>query len=173
MTSMTNFDRAFVELLGHEGGYSNDPKDPGGETNWGITVAVARENGYVGAMKDMDQSVAKQIYAKKYWIPAFDLLPYALAFQVFDGAVNSSVAQSVRWLQRAVDFAGDGDLGDLADDGDLGPITLKATQAAELRSVIMLYNAERLMFMTKLSNWPHASKGWSRRISNNLRKGAR
>ena len=60
---MNNFNRAFTELLGNEGGYSNNPNDPGGETNWGITLAVARANGYVGAMKDMDQSFAKRIYA--------------------------------------------------------------------------------------------------------------
>lgn len=62
---MRNFDKAFVELLGNEGSYSNDPHDPGGETMWGITIAVARENGYVGAMKDMDQSIAKTIYADR------------------------------------------------------------------------------------------------------------
>lgn len=166
-----NFDHAFAELLGNEGGYSNDPNDPGGETNWGITIAVARENGYIGSMKDMDQSVAKAIYAKKYWQPAFDQLPYQIAFQVFDGAVNSGVEQAVRWLQRAADLAADGDLGDVADDGHLGPLSLKAVEAADPVKLIMLYNSERLMFMTKLSNWPSAGKGWARRISNNLKKG--
>lgn len=161
---MSNFDQAFVELIGNEGGYSNDPSDPGGETNWGITVAVARENGYVGAMKDMDQSVAKAIYAKKYWQPTFDQLPYSVAFQVFDGAVNSGVEQAARWLQRA---AG------VADDGHLGPISMAAIAATDTAKLVMLFNAERLMFMTKLSNWPSAGKGWARRISNNLMKGAK
>jgi len=160
---MTNFDRAFTELLGNEGGYSNHPDDPGGETNWGITVAVARENGYVGAMKDMDQTVAKAIYAKRYWLPAFDALPYPVAFQVFDGVVNSGIGQAVRWLQRAVG---------VADDGKLGPITLTAVAALPVGSVVLAFNAERLTFMTNLSTWPSFGKGWARRIAGNLKKGA-
>ncbi len=160
---MSNFDRAFADLLGHEGGYSDNPSDPGGETNWGVTVAVARENGFVGAMKDMDQSVAKTIYAKKYWQPAFDELPYSVAFQVFDAAVNSGQGQAVRWLQRAVGAA---------DDGRLGPATLKAVQAADPTKLVLLFNAERLLFMTNLSTWSSFGKGWARRVANNMRKGA-
>src|SRR3990167_5581215 len=160
---MSNFDRAFTELLGNEGGYSNDPNDPGGETNWGITVVVARENGHICPMKDMDQSVAKAIYAKKYWLAAFDQLPYPIAFQVFDAAVNSGVGQAVRWLQRSIS---------VADDGKLGPITLQAIQTADTAKLVMLFNAERLMFMTNLSTWGNFGKGWARRIATNLKKGA-
>lgn len=158
-----NFDRAFTDLLGHEGGYVNNPADPGGETNWGVTVAVARENGYVGPMKDMDQSVAKTIYTRKYWLPEFDSLPYPVAFQVFDAAVNSGVGQAVRWLQRAVG---------VADDGRLGPVTLSAIRAADASKLVMLFNAERLMFMTNLSTWGSFGKGWARRVATNLKKGA-
>lgn len=160
---MSNFDQAFTELLGHEGGYSNNPADPGGETNWGVTVAVARENGYVGPMKDMDQSVAKTIYSRKYWLPAFDQLPYQVAFQVFDAAVNSGVGQAVRWLQRTVGTA---------DDGKLGPITLAAAKEVDPLKLVLLFNAERLMFMTNLSTWSSFSKGWARRVAINLKKGA-
>lgn len=159
---MRNFDKAFVELLGNEGGYSNDHHDPGGETMWGITIAVARENGYVGAMKDMDQSIAKTIYERKYWLPSFDQLPYAVAFQVFDGAVNSGVGQSVRWLQRTLG---------VADDGKLGPVSLDAAIKSDPLKLVLGFNAERLMFMTKLANWPDSGKGWARRISGNLKKG--
>lgn len=160
---MANFDRAFAELLGNEGGYSNNPADQGGETNWGITAAVARENGFIGSMKEMDQSVAKTIYAKKYWLPAFDDLPYQVAFQVFDASVNSGTSQAVRWLQRAVG---------VADDGKLGPITLTAVAALPVGSVVLAFNAERLTFMTNLSTWPSFGKGWARRIAGNLKKGA-
>lgn len=160
---MSNFERAFTELLGHEGGYTNNPADPGGETNWGITVAVARENGYIGTMKDMDQSVAKAIYAKKYWLDAFDRLPYPVAFQVFDAAVNSGVGQAVRWLQRSVG---------VADDGKLGPVTLAAVTTTDPLKLVLLFNAERLMFMTNLSTWSSFGKGWARRVANNLKKGA-
>lgn len=159
---MSNFDKAFIELLGHEGGYSNNPADPGGETNWGVTVAVARENGYIGSMKDMDQSAAKAIYAKKYWLPTFDDLPYPVAFQVFDAAVNSGVGQAVRWLQRAVG---------VADDGKIGPVTMKAVLEADPVKTVVLFNAERLMFMTNLSTWSSFGKGWARRVAANLKKG--
>ena len=160
---MTNFDQAFADLLGHEGGYTSHPNDPGGETNWGITIAVAREHGYIGSIKDLDQSVAKAIYAKKYWLDAFNKLPYPVAFQVFDAAVNSGVGQAVRWLQRA---AG------VADDGKLGPITLATVQAVDPLKLVLLFNAERLLFMTNLSTWPSFGKGWARRVATNLKKGA-
>lgn len=166
-----NFERAFIELLGHEGGYVNDPNDPGGETNWGITVKVARDFGYAGPMRDMPQSVAKKIYGLMYWLPAFEKMPYPIAFQVFDAAVNSGVGQAVRFLQRAVDLATDGDLGDVADDGKLGPRTLDAVAAADQTVLVALFNAERLLFMTKLSNWQHHGKGWARRIVKNIQKG--
>ena len=124
---------------------------------------MARENGYDGPMKDMDQSVAKNIYARKYWLPDFDNLPYPVAFQLFDAAVNSGVGQAVRWLQRAVGTA---------DDGKLGSITLKVATKADPAKLVLLFNAERLLFMTKLSNWPSFGKGRARRIAENLRKGA-
>lgn len=166
-----NFERAFTELLGHEGGYVNDPNDPGGETNWGITARVAYEYGYAAPMKSMPRSVAKDIYAKRFWLAQFENMPYPMAFQVFDAAVNSGVGQAVRWLQRAADLATDGDLGDVADDGKLGPRTLDAVAAADQAVLVALFNAERLLFMTKLSNWQHHGKGWARRIVKNIQMG--
>lgn len=59
-----NFDTAFDRLLGNEGGYVNNPADPGGETNWGVTVAVARASGYTGAMRDMTRARPKQSTAR-------------------------------------------------------------------------------------------------------------
>lgn len=160
---MSNFDRAFTDLIGHEGGYVNNPDDPGGETNWGITVAVARANGYSGLMKDMDMETAKAIYAKRYWLPVFDELRYPLAFQLFDAAVNSGVEQAVKWLQRAVH---------VDDDGKFGPNTKAAVLARDSSILVMLFNAERLLFMTNLKHWPSFSRGWARRIAENLKIGA-
>ena len=159
---MSHFDRAFTDLLGNEGGYSNNPADPGGETMWGVTIAIAREDGYMGAMRDFTQARAKIIYRKKYWLPQFDELPYGLAFQLFDGAVNSGVGQSIRWLQRA--------LGE-ADDGKFGPVTLAAALKADPIKTAMLFNAKRLIFMTQLTGWASFGKGWARRIAENLERG--
>lgn len=95
------FDEAFDRLLGNEGGYAKDPRDSGGETMWGITRRVALANGYTGPMREMTQAQAqaKAIYLPLYWNAAhIDCLPHELRFHVFDGAVNSGVGQSVRWL---------------------------------------------------------------------------
>lgn len=159
-----NFDKAFIEMLGHEGGYSNHPDDPGGETIWGITAEVARSNGYFGPMKEMDQITAKAIYASRYWLMQFDELPYSVAFQLFDAAVNSGVGQSVRWLQKAVG---------VGVDGKFGPVTLQATLAHNPDKLVLLFNAERLMFMTDLPTWSSFGRGWARRIAGNLKRGAR
>ena len=155
-----NFDAAFDKLLGHEGAYSNHPNDPGGETMWGVTIAVARENGYTGSMKELPVDVAKAIYKKRYWDAVqADRLPDAVRYSVFDAAVNSGPKQAVKWLQRAVG---------VADDGVLGKITLNAVDAASTDALIRRMNATRLRFMTGLPNWPSFGKGWARRIADLL-----
>jgi lysozyme family protein len=114
-------------------------------------------------MRDLPQETAKIICRKKYWLPQFDQLAYGLAFQLFDGAVNSGVGQSVRWLQRAVD---------VADDGDLGPVTLAAVLAADPLKTILRYNARRLQFMRRLTAWRSFGSGWAGRIADNLARAA-
>jgi lysozyme family protein len=152
-----NFDQAFEKLLGHEGAYSNHPNDPGGETMWGVTIAVARENGYQGAMRDMPASVAKAIYRKNYWDKTrCDELPDAVRYAVFDAAVNSGAGQSIRWLQRALG---------VADDGQIGAVTLGAAKVADGGSLLRAVLAQRLKFMVKLSGWPSFSRGWANRIA--------
>jgi len=155
----TNFDRAFDALLRREGGYANNPKDPGGETNYGITVAVARNYGYTGSMRDMPISTAKAIYRTRYWLKQFDEMPYAVAFQVFDGAVNSGVSQSVKWLQTAVG---------VKTDGAIGPLTMVALAKADPLAVVIQYNAARLLYLAKLPIWATFGKGWANRIAANL-----
>lgn len=158
---MSNFDRAFEALLKNEGGYSNNPNDPGGETMWGITLLVARTAGYYGPMAEMPQSTAKGIYHTKYWRAWMDTVPYAVAFQVFDGSVNSGEVQAVKWLQRA---AG------VKDDGLVGPVTLAAVKVADPVKLAVKFNTERLEFLTGLPNWQHFGRGWARRIAENLEK---
>lgn len=154
------FDVAFDRLIGSEGGYSNDPNDPGGETNWGIS-----KRSYPNVdIKKLTRDGAKAIYLRDFWqrVGGDDLFD-GVAFQAFDFAVNSGIETAVRYLQRALGTA---------DDGHWGPVSRAAAASCSESDAIMRLNAERLDFMTRLSNWPSAGKGWARRIAGNLRYGA-
>jgi lysozyme family protein len=152
-----NFDRAFDLLLEHEGGYSDHVADPGGKTRFGITEAVAREAGYRGDMRALPLATAKAIYRVLYWEAVkADQLPGAIRYAVFDAAVNSGARQSIKWLQRALG---------VTDDGVLGPKTLAAAQGEEPQTLLRRLLAQRLVFMTSLSNWPAFSRGWARRVA--------
>lgn len=156
------FDEAFHRLLGHEGGYSNHPSDPGGETMWGCTKNVARAHGYMGEMRELPCDTAKAIYRRSYWDSVqADALPAAIRFDVFDGAINSGPGQAAKWVQRA---AG------VADDGKIGPRTLAALQQLSSAQLVARFNGHRLEFMTDLKNWPTFSRGWARRIAANLKE---
>ena len=152
-----NFDEAFDKLIGHEGGYVNNPRDPGGETKFGISKRSYPTIDIAGLTLEH----AKAIYKRDYWNRAHcDELPGAMAFQIFDTAVNSGVGQATRFLQRAIN---------VADDGVVGPVTLAAAGRWPASQLVCLFNAERLMFMTKLSTWETFGRGWARRIAENLR----
>jgi lysozyme family protein len=156
-----HFDRAFTDLLGNEGSYSNHPNDPGGETMWGITAATARRAGYTGSMKEMPVAVVKDIYRERYWNPAFDRMPYAVAFQCFDAAVNSGPAVAIKWLQKAVG---------VKDDGIIGPVTMAAVAKVDPLAIVIRFNAARLSFLTSLPTWSTFGRGWVNRIVGNLLK---
>jgi lysozyme family protein len=156
-----NFDESFTKLLGNEGGYSYNPADPGGETMWGVTKSVAQANGYEGLMKDFPQSEAKALYFRLYWSKvSADDLPDDFRFHIFDAAVNSGVAASVKWLQRVVG---------VIDDGVIGPVTLKAAQSMPGYIIAAKFNGHRLEFMTGLSTRPSFGRGWATRIAKNLK----
>jgi lysozyme family protein len=153
-----NFDQAFTLLLGNEGGYVNNPNDPGGETMWGITKSVAVANGYVGAMKDLPQATARAIAKKVYWDPyALDNIPFAIAFQVFDTAYNGG--KPVQWLQQSLGVPA---------DGVMGPATLAAVNKANAWQVVARFSAYRLKYYTGLTTWSTFGKGWTTRVIDNL-----
>ena len=158
------FQQMFDRLIGHEGGYVNDPRDPGGETNWGITKRTAQANGYTGAMKAMTRDQALKIYQAAFWVRyQCDKMPEAVAFQFFDAAVNHGFGNASRMLQRAVG---------VADDGVIGSRTIAAIKQTAISDVIMHLNAERLEFYCKLDNFTSFGKGWVRRVAGNLKYGA-
>lgn len=152
-----DFDKAFHQLLGHEGGFVDHPADPGGATMWGVTERVAMANGYTGSMRALPVELAKAIYRREYWDAVrADEMPDAVRYALFDGAVNSGVSQSAKWLQRALGVTA---------DGAIGPKTIAAAKAANgdrLKSAML---GARLQFMTDLATWPAFGKGWARRIA--------
>lgn len=157
---MSWFDTCFDRLLGHEGGYVNDPADPGGETNWGISKRSYPDLD----IHSLSRDDAKAIYLSDFWnkISADSLHP-AVSFQLFDFAVNSGPDTAIRAFQRALG---------VADDGYWGPISAAAATKMDAKDQVMGLNAERLDFMTRLSGWKTFGRGWARRIVKNLRYGA-
>jgi len=146
-----NFDSSFTALIGNEGGYSNNPNDPGQETMYGITKRVAVAHGYTGEMKDLPLETAKEIAKAEYWDPCGgDDLPGKLDFTVFDAAYNSGVSRAKEWLAKALSVR------DTAD-GSLN-----------VPYVIMRFDGERLLFLDSLPTWPSFGRGWARRIAENL-----
>lgn len=128
-----NIEQYLEELIKREGGYVNNPADRGGATKYGITEAVARENGYKGNMKDLPLEVAKAIYKKQYWTaPRFDQVNYIsslIAEELLDTGVNCGTSFAKPLLQRALNLLnnqGKAGWSDLAVDGIYGPATLNA-----------------------------------------------
>jgi len=160
----TKFDIYFDRLIGHEGGYVNDPYDPGGETNWGITKRVATEFGYIGPMSAMKRKQARVLYRKFFWEKyKMDIFPKCLAFQLFDACVNHGHENMIRMLQRAVD---------VVDDGLWGKHSQQALMQIPMEDVVMLFISERLRFFTKLKKFDKYGRGWTRRVATDLRYAA-
>jgi lysozyme family protein len=155
-----DFDTAFDRVIGNEGGLVDDPNDPGGLTQWGIS-----QSSYPDVdIRALTRNDAKQIYRRDFWerIHA-DQLGEGIAFQVFDFAVNSGIGTAVRKLQRTIG---------VADDGHFGPISRAALAALSQSDVIMRFAAERLDFWRSLSTWPRFGNGWAGRAAQDLRYGA-
>lgn len=165
MSENLTFRQIFDRLIGHEGGYVFHAKDPGGETNWGITKRTAVANGYTGAMKSMTREQAFHIYEKAFWQRyQCEKLTPSVAFQFFDAVVNHGSGNASRMLQRAAD---------VADDGIIGKISLNAINAMPESDLLMLFNAERLKFYAKLTTFPTFGKGWVNRVAGNLEYAAK
>lgn len=151
-----NFDQAFERLVSNEGGYVNNPEDPGGETKFGIskrsypTVDIA----------NLTRDEAKEIYRRDFWQRgSMDQYDGAIAFQAFDAAVNHGIETAIRLLQRA---AG------VADDGHIGPITIAAIKSKSVTDMLMLFIAQRIKFWTRLSTWATFGRGWANRAADDL-----
>jgi lysozyme family protein len=156
-----SFEAIIERVLGHEGGYVFDPRDPGGATKFGISK---RAYPFVD-IENLTRTTAISIYRRDYWPRIHgDELPISVAFQVMDAAVNHGAGNAVRWLQRA---AGVG------DDGIVGPLTLAAVRRMDSRDLVDLFVAERLEFYARLEGFNAFGRGWVRRVAGNLRFAAK
>lgn len=156
-----NIFRLYIErVLGNEDGYVNDPEDPGGETKWGIS-----KRSYPNLnIKALSREQAIEIYFTDFWTKVYHVgIPNAVVYQLLDSAVHSGIHESIRFLQRALD---------VADDGDFGRISRGALRVADLNDTLLCFLAERLEYMTRRKNWRSHGKGWARRIAQNLRYAA-
>ena len=151
------FESALVHILASEGGYANHPGDPGGETRYGITKRTARAHGYLGSMRTLPMATAARIYKISYWDACqCGQLPPWLRLAVFDAAVHSGPAQSVRWLQQALG---------VPVTGRIGPETIAAAAGVtDHQGVIDAMLDLRLAFLQRRKNWNTFKKGWVVRI---------
>lgn len=157
-----DFPSSLAHVLATEGGYVNDPKDPGGPTMQGVTQKeydlwrVANRQP-VRSVRLIDPNEIEAIYRKCFWVACrADQLPSGVDYCVFDCAVNSGPHQAVKFLQFAVGTDA---------DGFLGPQTLAAVNAADAGKLIDSISAERLGFLHALPTWTHFGNGWTRRVN--------
>lgn len=157
-----------------EGGYVNDPRDPGGETNHGITLATAQAAGYTGKMRDLDLNTATNIYISNYINkPGFGeviTLSPAVGQKLVDAGVNAGPARSSTWFQQGLNSLNRGgvDYAKISVDGKIGKGTIAAytslvnkrgkIKACEM--MIKLVDAQQVTHYTSLTNLSQYTPGW-------------
>ena len=147
---MSDFDNAFEHVVGLEGGYVNDPADPGGETKYGIS---ARAYPLVD-IKNLTLDQAKQFYLHDYWMAAeCDRFTYPLNVYLFDAAINQGVYTAIRLLQTAAK---------VKPDGVLGPASM--TAIAGDPDIAHKFMAARAIRYMGTINFDRYGKGWLKRI---------
>ena len=150
-----NFDECVKMLLHHEGGYVNHPKDPGGETNLGVTKRVYEKWGGTKDMKDLTVEDVAPIYKKNYWNRCkCDDLESGVDWVVFDWAVNSGTGRSAKAIQKICGAS---------QDGAIGPKTLALIKTQDTEYVIEEFGKIRQNFYESLKTFNTFGKGWTRR----------
>ena len=140
----SNYNDCLTRLLKDEGGYSNNPNDPGGPTNFGITLKDYRlyvnPQGTANDVRSMTVDQAKTIYKSKYWDAlSCDSLPSGVDYSCFDYGVNSGLGRPRKALQR-----------------------FKSLSGIQLIDAI---NDERMAFLRSLNTFPTFGRGWTRRVN--------
>lgn len=155
-----NFDKSLTRALKHEGGYVDHPKDPGGATNMGVTLATFREyvkkNGTKSDLKRITREQVAEVYYRHYWLAVKgDLLPAGLDYAMFDFGVNSGPRRAIEFLQRILGVTA---------DGKIGPITLAAVGKADTANLIAQLCDNRLAWLRTLGAWSTFGRGWTSRV---------
>ena len=155
------FQRALALLRVTEGGFSDDPDDPGGRTMKGVTQRTydffRRMKGWPKQdVKNITDGEVAEIYRGQYWDAVrADELPFGVAYCVFDAAVNSGPGQAAKWLQQVIGAG---------VDGVVGSETLALASATDPIDLINQYCDRRLRFMRRLPHWWKFKNGWTRRV---------
>jgi lysozyme family protein len=158
----TSYDASLQRLLIHEGGYSNHPADPGGPTNFGITIGDYRRyvkpDATASDVRAMRLEEAKAIYRSKYWdAMRCDDLPAGLDYAVFDYGVNSGIGRAGNVLRRILHLPA-------TTSSVTGDVT-RAAEAVDAKQAIAALCDERLTFLQHLRTWPVFGRGWGRRVA--------
>jgi lysozyme family protein len=155
-----NFEKSLEMLLKSEGGFVNNPKDPGGMTNLGVTAKVWSE--FKGRetsekeMRNLTKDDVAVLYEKKYWDTCkCDDLPSGIDYLVFDFAVNAGPGRSIKILQKAIG---------VPEDGAIGPVTLQNIDVMDKNDLITRFSNAKKEFYESLPTFPTFGKGWLSRI---------
>ena len=158
-TFLTIFDFIIQQETGGDpnGGYTNDPDDPGGETKWGISKKAHPDLD----IKSLTKEQAQVIYYIEYWLPIdIDGISDEIKMMLCDMGVNCGVATAKKYLQKAVG---------VEVDGVIGPKTIEALNRHGFPCIVYLYGAwRRIYYLTLISKNPTLSKntnGWFSRVS--------
>ncbi len=149
-------------VLLSEGGYVNDPRDPGGPTNMGITLRDARLHWKADAtaedVRNMPRSVAVSIFQSKYWAALrCDELPAGVDYTVLDYGVHSGIARSAHVLRRV--------LGLPLGDGRVSDEVIETLRHVNPVHVVDAINDERMAFLRHLPTWGTYGRGWTPRVA--------
>ena len=183
---MDNFEKSLSFILSNEGGYSNDPRDNGGETNLGITQSTLDRarleiNDLPSSVRNLTRAQAEEIYRVMYWEESkADMMPYPLCTLHFDAAVNHGVGGAARLLQRTINnYAAKAGIDVRVDvDGAVGPKTLSALcQCLDLKGNVSLIceiycNEREKYYRSIVENNPSQKvfwNGWMNRLERNRR----
>ena len=155
-----NFEQCLALVLKEEGGYVDNPHDPGGMTNLGVTKKTyeAWVNRTVdeAEMRGLTPDDVAPLYQRNYWDKvAANSLPVGVDYCLFDAAVNLGPSQAVKFIQRALN---------VVVDGILGQQTIAAANQRDAAELVEQFCEERLQFMQSLSTWPTFGRGWQRRV---------